>query len=93
MDILFGILGAFVLISCTIFIWELGKLLLIDLYFHFRKQTIENIKENIIDCLNEADDLGYEIMFRTPDCKAYKKINLHIANTENGKEIIMADLI
>lgn len=91
MDICFGILGAFVLIAVIIFIWEMGKLFLIDLYF--RKQTIEDVKENIITCLDEADGLGYVVMFRTPECVAYKNCKLHIATTENGKKVIMVDLI
>lgn len=93
MDIYFGILGVFVLIVFIIFIWELGKLFLIDLYFHYHKQTIEDVKENIITCLDEADGLGYVVMFRTPECVAYKNCKLHIATTENGKEVIMVDLI
>jgi hypothetical protein len=93
MDKYFVCLGVFVIIAFVIFIWEFFKLFLIDLYFHFHKQTIEDIKENIIHCLDDADELGYEIMFRTPECVAYKKCNLHIAKTENDKEVIMVDLI
>lgn len=89
MEIFVGILGVLIFIIC---IWELVKIFLIDLYSH--KPTIENVKENIIKCLDEAYyDLGYEIMFRTPECVAYKKCNLHITKTENGKEVIMVDLI
>lgn len=91
MDIFLGILGAFVLIAVIIFIWEIGKLFLIDLYLH--KQSIEDVKENIITCLDEADGLGYVVMFRTPECVAYKDCKLHIATTENGKKVIMVDLI
>lgn len=91
MDIFIGILGAFVVIVFIIFIWELGKLFLIDLYLH--KQSIEDVKENIITCLDEADGLGYVVMFRTPECVAYKDCKLHIATTENGKKVIMVDLI
>lgn len=91
MDIFFGILSAFILIVFIIFIWEIGKRFLLDLYLH--KQSIEDIKKNIIDCLDEADGLGYEIMFRTPECVVYKNCKLHIAKTENGKEVIMVDLI
>lgn len=91
MNIVAGILGVFGLIIFIIFVWELGKLFLIDSYLH--NQSIEDVKENIIECLDEADGLGYEIMFRTPECVAYKKCNLHIAKTENGKEVIMIDLI
>jgi hypothetical protein len=91
MDIFFGILSAFILIVFIIFIWEIGKRFLLDLYLV--NHTIEDVQENIIDCLDEADELGYEIMFRTPECVAYKNCNLHIAKTENGKEVIMVDLI
>lgn len=91
MDIFLGILGAFVLIAVIIFIWEIGKLFLIDLYLH--KQSIEDVKENIITSLDEADGLGYVVMFRTPECVAYKNCKLHIATTENGKKVIMVDLI
>ena len=92
MDIFFVILGAFVLIAFIICMWEMLKHFFIDLYSH--KPTIEDVKENIIDCLDEAYyDLGYEIMFRTPECVAYKKYKLHVAKTENGKEVIMIDLI
>lgn len=91
MDIFLGILGAFVLIAVIIFIWEIGKLFLIDLYLH--KQSIEDVKENIITCLDEADGLGYVVMFRTPECVAYKDCKLHVATTQNGKKVIMVDLI
>lgn len=91
MDIFIGILGAFAVIVFIIFIWEIGKSFLIDLYLH--KQSIEDVKENIISCLDEADGLGYEIMFRTPECVAYKDCKLHVATTENGKKVIMVDLI
>jgi hypothetical protein len=92
MDIFFVILSAFVLIAFIICMWEILKHFLIDLYSH--KPTIEDVKENIIDCLDEAYyDLGYEIVFRTPECVAYKKCNLHVTKTENGKEVIMVDLI
>ena len=91
MNIVAGILGVFGLIIFIIFIWELGKLFLIDSYL--REQSIEDVKENIIECLDEADGLGYVVMFRTPECVAYKDCKLHIATTENGKKVIMVDLI
>lgn len=91
MNIVAGILGVFGLIIFIIFIWELGKLFLIDSYLH--NQSIEDVKENIIECLDEADGLGYEIMFRTPECVAYKNCKLHIATTKNDKKVIMVDLI
>lgn len=88
MDIFVGFLGVLIFIIC---IWELVKLFLIDPYL--RKQSIEDVKENIITCLDEADGLGYEVMFRTPECNVYKNCKLHVAKTENGKEVIMVDLI
>lgn len=89
-------LGVFILVTFVlaliICMWEILKHFLIDLYSH--KPTIEDVKENIIDCLDEAYyDLGYEIIFRTPECIAYKNYKLHVAVTENGKEVIMVDLI
>jgi len=88
MEIFVGILGVLIFIIC---IWELIKIFLIDLYL--RKQSIEDVKENIITCLDEADGLGYEVMFRTPECVAYKDCKLHVATTQNGKKVIMVDLI
>lgn len=90
MDIFVGILCTFVAIIFIICMWEILKHFLIDLYLH--KQSIRDVKENIITCLDEADGLGYEIMFRTPECVAYKDCKLHVATTENGKEVIMIDL-
>lgn len=91
MDMIIGICGVFAIVTIIICLWEMIKNFYIDLYIS--KQTIENVKENIIDCLDEADGLGYEIMFRTPDCTAYKKCKLHVAKTEDDKEVIMVDLI
>ena len=91
MNIIIGIFGAFVIMTIIVFLWEVIKNFFMDLYIS--KQTIRDVKENIIDCLDEADGLGYEIMFRTPKCVAYKDCNLHIAKTEDGKEVIMIDLI
>lgn len=91
MDIFVGII---VSIAATIFVilgWEMIRYCIADWYLS--RQTIKDIKENIIDCLDNADRLGYEIMFRTPECVAYKNCNLHIAKTENGKEVIIIDLI
>lgn len=87
MDIFVGFLCVCIL---AIFI-EIGKLFLINWYL--RKQSIEDVKENIITCLDEVDGLGYELMFRTPECDVYKNCKLHVAKTENGKEVIMVDLI
>ena len=88
MEIFVGILGILILI---IFMWEIGKLFLSDLFLP--KQSIEDVKENIITCLDEADGLEYEILFRTPECVAYKDCKLHVATTKNGKKVIMVDLI
>ena len=86
-----GVLVCITAIIVIIFVWKICKFFLID--FYFRKQTIEDVKENIIDCLDEADGLGYETIFRTPECVAYKNCKLHVAKTENGKEVIMIDLL
>lgn len=91
MDIFVGIL---VCVAATVFVilgWEMIRYCIADWYL--TQQTIEDVKENIIDCLDEADELGYEIMFRTPECVAYKDCNLHVATTQNGKKVIMVDLI
>ena len=87
MNIVIGIFGALVIMTILVFLWKAIK------NFYISKQTIENVKENIIDCLDEADGLGYKIMFRTPDCTAYKKCKLHVAKTKDDKEVIMVDLI
>jgi hypothetical protein len=91
MDIFLGICGILTLIIFVIFVWEIVKDIFSNLYI--RKESIDEVKEDIIDCLDFADALGYEIMFRTPECKAYKKCHLHIAKTKEGKEIIMIDLL
>ena len=91
MDIFGGIL---VCVAATIFVilvWEMIRYCILDLYLY--KQSIRDVKENIITCLDEADGLGYVVMFRTPECVAYKDCKLHVATTENGKEVIMVDLI
>ena len=91
MEIFVGILVCFAATIFFILGWEMIRYCIADWYLN--RQTIEDVKENIIDCHNEADELGYEIIFRTPECVAYKKCNLHVAKTENGKEVIMVDLI
>jgi hypothetical protein len=85
--------GIIVCVAATIFIilgWEMIRYCIADWYLS--RQTIDEVKEDIIDCLDIADALGYEIMFRTPECVAYKKCNLHVATTQNGKKVIMVDL-
>ena len=60
---------------------------------YIRKESINEVKEDIIECLDFADSLGYEVIFRTPECVAYKNCHLHVARTKEGKEVIMIDLI
>ena len=91
MDIFVGFLVTIALIIVVIFGWEMIRYCIADWYLS--RQTIEDVKENIITCLDEADGLGYVVMFRTPECVAYKDCKLHIATTENGKKVIMVDLI
>lgn len=91
MNIVIGIFGALVIMAILVFLLEIIKNVFVDLCI--RKQTIEDVKKNIISCLDEADGLGYKIMFRTPDCTAYKKCKLHVAKTKDDKEVIMVDLI
>jgi hypothetical protein len=91
MDIFLGIFGILALIIFVIFVWEILKDIFSNLYI--RKESINEVKEDILDCLDIADEFGYEIIFRTPDCEAYKNCHLHVANTKDGKEVIMIDLI
>ena len=91
MNILVGFLVTIALVIVVIFGWEMIRYCIADWYLS--RQTIEDVKENIINCLDEADAFGYEIIFRTPECVAYKNCKLHVAKTENGKEVIMIDLI
>ena len=72
-----------------IFIWELIKAMLFEKLFN--KTSIKDVKEHIDDALQETIFYKYDIMFRTPDCKAYNKFNVHIANKDD-KEVIMIDL-
>ena len=86
--------GIIVCVAATIFVifgWEMIRYCIADWYLS--RQTIDEVKEDIIDCLDIADALGYEIMFRTPECVAYKNCKLHVATTQNGKKVIMVDLI
>lgn len=57
------------------------------------KQNIYDIMNNIVDSFEKADKYEYDVIFRTPECIAYKKYNLHVVITGNGKEVIMVDLI
>ena len=92
MGIFIGIIcGILTLIIFVIFVWETLKDIFSNLYI--RKESIDEVKKDIIDCLDIADALGYETIFRTPECVAYKKCHLHVAKTQNGKEVIMIDLL
>lgn len=86
-----GIFGILTLIIFVIFVWEIVKDIFSNLYI--RKESIDEVKEDIIDCLDIADALEYEIIFRTPECISYKNCNLHVAKTKEGKEVIMIDLL
>lgn len=57
-----------------------------------KSNSIEDIKRHICKSLDNADKFNHKIIFRTPECKAYKNYHLHIAKTENNKEIIIVDL-
>ena len=89
MEILDVFLGVIVFAIFIIFIWELTKAMLFEKLFN--KTSIKNVKEHIDDALHETLFYKYDIMFRTPDCKAYNKFNVHIANKDD-KEVIMIDL-
>ena len=89
MEILDVFLGVIVFAVFIIFIWELTKAMLFEKLFN--KTSIKDVKENIDDALRETLFYKYDIMFRTPDCKAYNKFNVHIANKDD-KEVIMIDL-
>jgi hypothetical protein len=91
MNIFIGIIVGIAIIIYVILWWDIIIYCIAGWYLS--RQTIEDVKENIINCLDEADGLGYETIFRTPECVAYKNCKLHIAKTENGKEVIMIDLI
>jgi len=91
MDIFVGILVFIAAAIFVIFGWEMVRYCIADWYLS--RQTIQDVKENIINCLDEADGLGYVVMFRTPECVAYKNCHLHVATTKEGKEVIMIDLI
>lgn len=89
METLDLILGVIVFAVFIIFTWELTKAMLFEKLFN--KTSIKDVKEHIDDALHETTFHKYDIMFRTPDCKAYNKFNVHIANKDD-KEVIMIDL-
>ena len=91
MDVLGIILGLILFAVFVIFVWEMIKSMLLETIFN--EASIEEVKEYINGALQDANFYDYEMMFRTPDCKAYKKFNLHIAKTrDSNKEVIMIDL-
>lgn len=49
-----GFLVCITAIIVVIFVWEICKFFLID--FHYRKQTIEDVKEYIMDSINDVMD-------------------------------------
>ena len=77
-------IGFFVLgvICVRLFMWK-----------KVNKQTIDDIMNNIVDSLDKADAYEYDVIFRTPECVAYKNCHLHVATTKNCKEIIIVDVI
>lgn len=89
MEVLDVILGVIVFVVFIIFMWELTKAMLFEKLFN--KTSIKDVKENIDDALRETMLHKYDIIFRTPDCKAYNKFNVHIANKDD-KEVIIIDL-
>lgn len=89
MEILNIILGLIVFTVFIIFIWEITKSFIIEKMFN--EPSIEDAKGYIDNALHEAIFYEYDIMFRTPDCKAYNKFNIHIANKDD-KKVIMIDL-
>ena len=57
-----------------------------------KSNPIEDIKRYICKSLDNVDKFNHKIIFRTPECRAYKNYYLHIAKTENNKKIIIVDL-
>lgn len=90
MSILYIILCLIVFTIVIIFLWEIIKLIIIHKKM-FSDASIYEVTENIDNALSEAKFYEYEMMFRTPDCKAYGKFNIHIA-TKGDKEVIIIDL-
>ena len=90
---IFGIIfGLITFAIFVIFVWEMIKSMASETEF-FNDASIEEVKEYINAALLDARFYDYDMMFRTPDCKAYKKFNLHIAKTrDSNKEVIMIDL-
>lgn len=91
MNIFVIIFGLIIFAIFVIFVWEMIKSMLPETPF-FNDASIYEVTEYIDSALREARFYEYEMMFRTPDCKAYKKFNLHVAKTKSDKEVIMIDL-
>lgn len=89
MSVLGIILGLIVFIVFIIFVWEMIKSIILETMFN--NSSIYEVMEYIDNALNNAKFYKYEMMFRTPDCKAYDKFNIHIAK-KGDKEVIMIDL-
>lgn len=89
MSVLGIILGLIVFIVFIIFVWEMIKSVILETMFN--NSSIYEVIEYIDNALNNAKFYKYEMMFRTPDCKAYDKFNIHIAK-KGDKEVIMIDL-
>jgi len=92
MNIFVIIFGLIIFAIFVIFVWEMIKSMVSETTF-FNDASIYEVMEYIDNALLEARFYDYEMMFRTPDCKVYKKFNLHVAKRkENDKEVIMIDL-
>lgn len=92
MNIFVIIFGLIIFAIFVIFIWEMIKSMVSEETTFFNDASIYEVTEYIDNALREARFYDYEMMFRTPDCKAYKKFNLHVAKTKADKEVIMIDL-
>lgn len=57
----------------------------------FSDASIYDVTEYIDNALSKTRFYEYDMMFRTPDCKAYDNFNIHIA-TKGDKEVIIIDL-
>ena len=92
MNILYIILGLLVFTVFTVFIiflWEMVKSIILETMFS--DSSIYEVIEYIDNALNNAKFYKYEMMFRTPDCKAYDKFNKK-KKKKGDKEVIMIDL-
>ena len=89
MGILYIILCLIVFIIVIIFLWETIKSIIHKKMFS--DASIYEVTEYIDNALHKTRFYEYEMMFRTPDCKAYDKFNIHIA-TKGDKEVIIIDL-